>query len=1171
MSRHPRATSARPAPRTALLLTLPVLLSVLLSTLLPAGAAWARDITPTAADAAGAGCAALPLTSFGDPAGAAGKATVVGHGGSVCFGFTAEKAGLHRVVLGKVHAETYSQVFDGATQLNCDHTDRSDAGWCDLPRAGAYTLKVVNQGWQNLIDTPVAVVPLNTADHCAPEAGTAWDNPVVKGSAPGPVAIMCQPFTGKAGERITVDLRTDKPSGDSQYWITDASGARICPRSNNDSSEGCVLPGDGPYRVLARIGDVEGGFPAAYTLKIRRLSDPAGCVHVPLNAYGAAPTTVDPASGCKVFTAPAAGRYDVYGVHDGSRSRLKAYDRTGRTVCASDGVCTLPAAGDYTVLTDDATLILDRSATTGCQAVELGTHQGTLTNSGEVDCLALPLPKGSGMAALKSVSGQIPRIDVTVADATGAEQCDATTLNWGTCGLNGTAPFRVLVSAADQKTPTGSYRLALYRTGAQNDCPVLPAGDFTSDSAHARFSTGDGVFSHCLTIPAGDHSAVESLQLQAAPGTTARTYLSVVDKNSGQVCRGPALQGIRLTCNLVPGVAHTVLVNGSDTTGTYTLTRRDVTSTAKGCTANPATPVGGPSTGGTFAGANTLLCRQVTTADAKDTLHLDVRDALGTASLLAYGEDGKVACSTYPDKACAVTGSTHYQVLVTVPTSQKDDDSYHLDALRIATAAGPARECTAVPDVSYGYGPITGTLDEQHTAVCAVLPTAVGDRFDMAIGDTTGTTGTAVPALYDKSLDNGCTLTVPTGYGCSVDEPDTRGASPSIMVLSLPKKASHTSYRAELICSSVICGTQRVSVDGVTPTTAESGTKATVRVTGTALHKDDKVVLGRAGGKVESTTVSVSANRRTLTAVLDLTGAVPGDWNLGVITHNAGEYALGTFTVTPPTLTNTAAPAIGGTAQVGATVTANPGSWTPTPASYGYQWQADGEAISGATASTYTVPASLLGKKLTVAVTARLLGGGTAVTSAAVTVAKGAAPMATTAPKISGAATVGARLGLTQGTWTPAATSYGYQWKADGKAIPGATASTYTVPASLLGKKLTVAVTAHRAGHADGTATTAAATVAKGSAPKATKAPTISGTAKVGRMLKAAPGTWTPTPSSYTYQWYADGRAIKGATGSSLKPAAAERGKKITVKVTARRTGHSDGTATSRPTATVAR
>ncbi|MGW2740724.1 hypothetical protein [Streptomyces sp. NPDC001450] len=35
-------------------------------------------------------------------------------------------------------------------------------------------------------------------------------------------------------------------------------------------------------------------------------------------------------------------------------------------------------------------------------------------------------------------------------------------------------------------------------------------------------------------------------------------------------------------------------------------------------------------------------------------------------------------------------------------------------------------------------------------------------------------------------------------------------------------------------------------------------------------------------------------------------------------------------------------------------------------------------------------------------------------------------------------------------------------------------------------------------------------TVAKGDAPKATKPPVISGTAKVGRTLKTTNGTWSP-------------------------------------------------------------
>ncbi|MFE9662679.1 hypothetical protein [Streptomyces sp. NPDC005955] len=90
------------------------------------------------------------------------------------------------------------------------------------------------------------------------------------------------------------------------------------------------------------------------------------------------------------------------------------------------------------------------------------------------------------------------------------------------------------------------------------------------------------------------------------------------------------------------------------------------------------------------------------------------------------------------------------------------------------------------------------------------------------------------------------------------------------------------------------------------------------------------------------------------------------------------------------------------------------------------------------------------------------------------------------------------------------------------------------MPAALLGKRLSMTVTARRTGHPAGTATSAAVTVAKGSAPKATRSPTISGTAEVGRKLTARPGTWTPAATSFGYRWYANGRAISGATKSTL-------------------------------------
>lgn len=974
-------TRARSVAYTALLLTFAVLFSVLI----PAGAARASDGTAaemvaTTDEAAGAAddCAALPLAPFGDLGSAVGKATVPERA-SVCFTFATEQPGLHRVLLDDQHNETFAQVFDGENLLDC-YDPTWGAGWCQLPRAGAFTLKVANNGWEPH-ETSVAVVPLASTDGCEAENGTSWDLAPVTGSAASPVALLCHPFTGKAGERITVDFRTTK-YGQRTYWITDETGAHICPHFNEDDSVGCVLPGDGPYRVLGHVSEVEGGFPASYTTNIRRLSDPQGCARVPVNAYNSAPTTVDPVTGCKIFTAPAAGRYGTYQVSSGSRSELTVYDRAGKTVCEQgQSPCTVPAAGDYTVLTDVSTLILDRASTAGCEPVELGTYKGSFASGGEIDCLTPPLPEGARMAALTALSEPGPHPDVVVVDADGVQRCDRGTLSEGTCALTGAGPFRALVSTDDSDQPTGSYRIALHRTDTAGNCQAAPAGDFTATSASARFRTGDGVFSNCLTIPADDHSAMENVQLQAVSGASTAQF-SVVDTNGKQVCKVWSSLSTWTTCALAPGVAHTVLVTGRDTAAEYSLTRRDVTATAKGCEANPAVAVGGPSMGGTLAAPGTLLCRQVTTSDAEDTLHLDVRDPLGTANILAYDAAGEGSCS-YRNKSCAVTGSTVYQVLVTVPTNLKAADSYRFDALRIATPAGPAAECVQVPNISYGYGPITGTLTEQHTAVCAALPTAYSDQFDVKINDTAGGAQTAVPALYDAGLDNNCTKYGPIDYRCGISEPYTRDVSPSTLVLGLPEKASQTAYSAELVCRFSLCGIEKITVGSVAPTSGVRGTKATVTVTGTALHKDHKVRISQAGQTVEGTTTSVSADRKTLTAVLDLTGLPAGNWNVSVIASGV-QYQKGSFTVAAAPLKSTAAPAATGTAQVGAKLTAAVGAWTPAPDSYTYQWKGDGQAISGATAATYLVPASLLGKKLTVAVTARKSGweSATAVSSA---------------------------------------------------------------------------------------------------------------------------------------------------------------------------------------------
>lgn len=75
-----------------------------------------------------------------------------------------------------------------------------------------------------------------------------------------------------------------------------------------------------------------------------------------------------------------------------------------------------------------------------------------------------------------------------------------------------------------------------------------------------------------------------------------------------------------------------------------------------------------------------------------------------------------------------------------------------------------------------------------------------------------------------------------------------------------------------------------------------------------------------------------------------------------------------------------------------------------------------------------------------------------------------------------------------------------------------------------------------------------------------TKAPKITGSAKAGRTLRVSAAAWTSVPSSTTYRWYRNGRAIGGATKSSYKVKKADRKRKLSVKVTVRKSGYATRT-----------
>ena len=258
---------------------------------------------------------------------------------------------------------------------------------------------------------------------------------------------------------------------------------------------------------------------------------------------------------------------------------------------------------------------------------------------------------------------------------------------------------------------------------------------------------------------------------------------------------------------------------------------------------------------------------------------------------------------------------------------------------------------------------------------------------------------------------------------------------------------------------------------------------------------------------------------------------------------------------------------IDGLAQVGQTLAANSvisDADGISQALYAYQWLADGDEITGATANTYTLTAAEQGRRITARIRFTDDAGNEETLTSDPTSAVAARPNtpATGQPTISGTAQVGETLtaGLTgigdaDGLQD---VSYRYQWLTGGTEINGATGASYSLTAGELDQAIRLRVSFNDdAGNAETLTSAPTAAVAPEPNSPATGQPQIKGSALVGARLRVDTSGIADanglTGAQYHYQWLTsdDGvdTEIAGATRPSYQLTSQQDGKSIKVRV----------------------
>lgn len=156
-------------------------------------------------------------------------------------------------------------------------------------------------------------------------------------------------------------------------------------------------------------------------------------------------------------------------------------------------------------------------------------------------------------------------------------------------------------------------------------------------------------------------------------------------------------------------------------------------------------------------------------------------------------------------------------------------------------------------------------------------------------------------------------------------------------------------------------------------------------------------------------------------------------------------------------------------------------------------------------------------------------------------------------PGIGGSPQVGRTLRAVPGTWVPDGATLSYQWLANDKPV-GTDQDSYLIRPSDVGKEISVRIRATSGSQVVTRTSDGTAEVYRGrfSHPELRPA----GVAAPGETLGVDLTGWDPQPTSISYQWYRNGKLIKGATKAEYAVRAGDQNQKLAVKITAKAAGY---------------